>query len=63
MGMGLVPNYLLSGIYALFRDDELIYIALGNSRGSGNYKDRGISRRLIPHVFLSTSAGYVPIKY
>ena len=63
---GAVPNYLLGGVYALFRDDELLYIGLGNSRGRGIYEDRGISRRLMAHVFRNAhkdmSVSYVPRK-
>jgi hypothetical protein len=51
--IGPVPNYLLGGVYALLRGEEVIYIGLGASRGSGIYKDRGISRRLMSHVCLS----------
>ena len=32
---GPVPNYLLGGVYALLRDDEVIYIGKGVSRGGG----------------------------
>lgn len=47
---GPVPNYLLGGVYALLRDQEVVYIGKGNSKGSGIYEDRGISRRLMQHV-------------
>jgi len=56
---GSVPNYLKCGVYALFRSDELIYIGLGNSHGSGNHTERGISRRLGSHVFKIAPAGSV----
>lgn len=49
--IGPVPNYLLGGVYALLRNEEIIYIGLGASRGGGIYKDRGISRRLMSHVY------------
>jgi len=54
---GPVPNYLLGGLYALFRDDSLIYIGLGRSGES-----RGISARLVSHVLKSSdkSEGYIP---
>ena len=61
---GPVPNYRLGGLYALLKDDELIYVGLGNSRGGGIYKERGISRRLESHVVDIAPAGsavtYVP---
>ena len=60
---GAVPNYLLGGVYALFNGDNLLYIGLGSSRGGGIYKDRGISRRLMSHVYLrtpNTETGYMP---
>jgi len=47
---GPVPNYLLGGVYAIFRDHHLLYVGLGASLGGGIYKDRGISRRLYAHV-------------
>jgi hypothetical protein len=59
---GSVPNYLLGGLYALFRKGELLYIGLGNSRGGGIYVDRGISRRLLSHVMQIAPDGqsYIP---
>lgn len=42
---GPVPNHLFAGLYALFKDDLLVYIGLGRS-GS----ERGISARLESHV-------------
>lgn len=59
---GPVPNYLLGGLYALFRQGELVYIGLGSSRGAGIYVDRGISRRLLSHVVRVAPDGesYVP---
>lgn len=56
--MGPVPNYLLGGVYALLKGDEVIYIGLGISRGSGIYKDRGLSRRLMAHVCHAAPKGY-----
>ena len=47
---GPVPNYLVGGVYALLKGDEVLYVGLGNSRGGGIYQDRGISRRLMAHV-------------
>ncbi|MGH1460740.1 MAG: hypothetical protein ACRBB6_01770 [Neptuniibacter sp.] len=56
---GPVPNYLLGGLYALFRDESLIYIGLGRSGVA-----RGISARLESHVLAISgegeSYGYVP---
>ena len=54
---GPVPNYLLGGVYALLKGDDVLYVGLGNSRGGGIYKDRGISRRLMSHVTRSAPAG------
>lgn len=50
---GPVPNYLLGGVYALLRKEELVYIGKGICRGAGIYKDRGISTRLMKHVVYS----------
>ena len=47
---GPVPNYLLGGVYCLVADDNVVYVGLGNSRGGGIYKERGLSRRLEAHV-------------
>jgi hypothetical protein len=56
---GPVPNYLLGGLYALFNDEELIYIGLGRSGTS-----RGISARLESHVLAKSGEGenygYIP---
>lgn len=61
---GSVPNFMLGGVYALFKGDDLIYVGLGSSRGSGRYMDRGISRRLMAHVYRNAPEGsevsYVP---
>lgn len=61
--LGAVPNYLLGGVYALLRKNELLYVGLGASRGGGIYQNRGLSRRLMSHVYLrdhSNPTGYVP---
>lgn len=50
---GSVPNYDLGGCYVLFSGNDLIYVGLGASRGSGLYVDHGISRRLMAHVIAS----------
>ena len=56
---GAVPNYLLPGLYALFKDEELVYIGLG--RGGA---ERGLSARLESHVLKIEKCGndkwYVP---
>jgi hypothetical protein len=54
---GPVPNYLVGGVYALFKGGEVLYVGLGNSRGGGIYQDRGISRRLMAHVIKSAPSG------
>ena len=54
---GPVPNYLVGGVYALLKGNEVLYVGLGNSRGGGIYQDRGISRRLMAHVTLSSPKG------
>lgn len=51
--IGPVPNYLLGGVYALLKNNEVVYIGLGTSKGGGIYKNRGLSRRLMSHVTLS----------
>lgn len=49
--IGPVPNYLLGGVYALLKDDDVIYIGLGISKGNSYYKNRGLSRRMMSHVY------------
>lgn len=39
------PNYLKAGIYAFVKDEEIIYVGVGASKGGGIYPDRGLSRR------------------
>ena len=51
---GNVPNFQLSGCYALFEKDKLVYVGLGVSKGGGRYKAHGISRRLMQHVYYSS---------
>ena len=57
---GAIPNYLLGGVYALLRGEEVVYLGLGISKGGGIYKDRGISRSLQSHVYKrdDTPTGY-----
>lgn len=50
---GSVPNYQFGGCYALFANEELIYVGLGASRGGGRYVAHGISRRMMAHVYRS----------
>jgi len=50
--LGSVPKYNEGGCYALFVEDELVYIGLGASKGGGLYLKSGISRRLMSHVLL-----------
>lgn len=50
---GSVPSHDLGGCYALFSENELLYIGLGASKGGGLYPDHGISRRLMAHVIAS----------
>lgn len=48
---GSLPNYEKGGVYTLFNDDaQLVYVGLGISRGGGQYKECGLSRRLLSHV-------------
>ncbi|MHA6205465.1 hypothetical protein ACXU4B_13645 [Dyella soli] len=46
-----VPSYNLGGCYALFQGSSLIYVGSGISRGSGRYRDQGISTRMMKHVY------------
>ena len=48
--VGAVPFGNCQGCYALIKDDEVIYIGLGASRGEGIYEGHGIGARLNNHV-------------
>lgn len=50
---GSVPSFDRGGCYALFRGNELWYVGLGISRGSGLYAHHGLSKRLMSHVYRS----------
>jgi hypothetical protein len=54
---GSVPKYNEGGCYALFVNDELVYVGLGASKGGGLYFKSGISRRLMSHVYCSAKSG------
>lgn len=46
-----VPNHDKAGVYALINEnEEVVYIGLGASKGGGQYKDHGLSYRLLNHV-------------
>tara|TARA_R110002126_G_scaffold161549_13_gene309411 strand:+ start:473 stop:910 length:438 start_codon:yes stop_codon:yes gene_type:complete len=46
-----VPYHNKGGVYALIdKDEAVIYVGLGVSRGNQLYKEHGISRRLLSHV-------------
>ena len=50
---GSVPYHDKSGVYALIsRTGEVIYVGLGASRGSGQYLQHGLSRRITAHVIM-----------
>ncbi len=42
---GELPNHNRQGCYALFSEDEIIYIGVGIGKGSGQYKNNGIGYR------------------
>ena len=44
--IGSTPNHDKQGVYAFLRNDEVIYIGVGASRGSGKYVGAGIGARL-----------------
>ena len=50
---GPVPNHKFAGCYALFKDNELVYIGHGASRGGGRYEHHGIGRRVMAHIIAS----------
>lgn len=41
-----IPNHEKGGCYALIENDEVIYIGVGISKGTENYKDHGLGFRL-----------------
>jgi len=47
---GPLPNYQCGGCYALFVEDDLVYVGLGVAKGGGASEHHGISRRLAGHV-------------
>jgi hypothetical protein len=40
------------GCYAITKNEDIVYIGLGASRGWGNYKDSGLGARLLNHVIM-----------
>lgn len=62
---GSVPYHNKGGVYALLdKDNTVIYVGLGVSRGNNLYKEHGISRRLLAHVISTDkskgSGHYIP---
>ncbi|MDD5360301.1 MAG: hypothetical protein PHI79_05920 [Sulfurovaceae bacterium] len=54
---GSVPNHDKVGVYALINENgEVVYIGVGASRGGGQYKNHGLSYRLLNHV-ITTDKG------
>ncbi|MDR3412040.1 MAG: hypothetical protein P4L87_14040 [Formivibrio sp.] len=48
---GSIPNHDLSGVYALFSGDRLIYIGSDHGHNHGaNNKKHGIGKKLLAHV-------------
>lgn len=43
---GSIPNNEKRGCYALFRDNEIIYIGVGIGKGAGIYEECGLGDRL-----------------
>lgn len=41
-----IPNYNKQGVYAFIKENEVTYIEVGTSRGSGRYKGNGLSARV-----------------
>jgi len=58
---GAVPDGDKQGCYALLINDEVVYIGLGASKGSGIYKEHGIGARLINHVIVWNRSIPAPI--
>ncbi len=48
--VGNLPDGDKQGVYAIFKEDEVIYIGVGASRNSGNYAGAGIGARFWAYI-------------
>lgn len=42
---GPLPNHDKQGVYAFIKEDEVIYVGVGTSKGSGRYRGHGLGKR------------------
>lgn len=60
---GTIPNHDKQGCYALLKNDEIIYIGVGISKGSGIYKNHGLGYRLKRYFKVNKNLQLNPNKY
>lgn len=60
---GTIPNHDKQGCYALLKNDEVIYIGVGISKGSGIYKNHGLGFRLKRYFKANKNLQLNPNKY
>lgn len=60
---GTIPNHDKQGCYALLKNDEIIYIGIGISKGSGVYKNHGLGYRLKRYFKVNKNLQLNPNKY
>lgn len=56
-----IPNYDKQGVYAFVKGDEITYIGVGTSRGSGRYRGNGLSARVMKYCRWLDKETYGPI--
>jgi len=60
---GTIPNHDKQGCYALLRNDEIVYIGLGISKGSGIYENHGLGYRIKRYFKVNTEIQLNPTQY
>lgn len=56
-----IPNYNKQGVYAFIKENEVTYIGVGTSRGSGRYKGNGLSARVMKYCRYIDKNTYGPV--
>src|SRR5690606_6946554 len=60
---GTIHNHDKQGCYALIKNNEIIYIGVGISKGSGIYKNHGLGYRLKRYLKVNKNLQQNPNKY
>lgn len=56
-----IPSYDKQGVYAFIKEEEVTYIGVGTSRGSGRYKGNGLSARVMKYCRYIDKNTYGPV--